>query len=155
MGKSRRNDLDAFFYPDAVAVLGPFRDWDGLGCGVIRNMMGLGYTGRIYAVSRSVGEVAGLKAYPSVAEIPGPVDLAVVITPARTVPDVVRQCADKGTRAAVVVSENFAESGEEGAMLQGELVQAAREKGIRVMGPNTIGVLNTANNLVTTPFLIG
>jgi acyl-CoA synthetase (NDP forming) len=150
-----RNNLKPFFEPESVAVFGSLRDGMGLGYGTIRNMLDFGFKGRIYPVNPNYNEVLGLKVYASVGEVAGPVALAVVITPAPTVPEIIDQCAQKGVEAAVIVSEHFAEAGEEGARLQQQLVETARRTGIRIMGPNTIGTLNTANGLVTTPYLLG
>lgn len=149
------NDLKTFFEPESVAVFGSLRDGMGLGYGTIRNMLDFGFKGRVYPVNHNYSEVLGLKAYAAVSEIAEPIDLAVVITPAPTVPEIIDQCAQKGVKAAVIVSEHFAEAGEKGARLQQQLVDIARRTGIRIMGPNTIGTLNTANGLVTTPYLLG
>jgi acetyltransferase len=150
-----RNNLKAFFEPESVAVFGSLREGMGLGYGTIRNMLDFGFKGRVYPVNPNYSEVLGLKVYAAVGEVIGPVDLAVVITPAPTVPEIIEQCAQKGVKASVIVSEHFAEAGEEGARLQQQLVETARRTGIRIMGPNTIGTLNTANGLVTTPYLLG
>ncbi len=149
------NDLKAFFEPDSIAVFGSLKDGMGLGYGAIRNMLEFGFKGRIYPVNPNYTEVLGLKAYAAVGEVSESIDLAVVITPAPTVPEIIDQCAQKGVKAAIIVSEHFAESGDSGARLQQQLVDIARRSNIRIMGPNTIGTLNTVNGLVTTPYLLG
>jgi len=155
MKTQNRSDLKAFFEPDTVAVFGSLKEGKGLGYGTIRNMLNFGYKGRIFPVNPTSKEIKGLAVYPDLADVPEPVDLALIITPTQTVPGVVRQCAGKGVKAAIVISEHFAEAGEEGRMLEKELVDIAVNDGIRIMGPNTIGVLNTKNGLVTTPYPTG
>lgn len=153
--KSRnRSVLQPFFEPASVAVIGSLRDGTGLGYRAIHNMLHFGFSGRIYPVNPSYSEVLGLKSYGSVGEVAEPVDLAIVITPPPTVPAIVEQCARKGMRGAVVVSENFAEAGGDGAKLQQQLVDIKCRTGIRIMGPNTIGLLNTANGFITVPYYI-
>ena len=154
--KPRDKDvLSAFFEPGSVAVFGSLKDMAGLGYGAIKNMLSFGFKGSIYPVNPGYEEVLGLKAYPSLSEVAAPVELAVVITPPATVPEIIEQCALKGVKAAVVVSENFAEANEQGAQLQQHLVDIARRSSIRIIGPNTVGTLNTANGLLTIPYMIG
>jgi acyl-CoA synthetase (NDP forming) len=150
----KRSDLDSFFYPDSVAVIGSLKDGMGLGYRAIRNMLHFGYPGKIYPVNPAYSEVLNMKAYSTVDEIPEAADLAIVITPPPTVPEIVQACAGKGVKGVVVVSENFAEAGQEGAGLQRELVEIRQRTGMRIMGPNTIGLLNTANGFTTVPYFI-
>ncbi|UCG83186.1 MAG: CoA-binding protein [Dehalococcoidia bacterium] len=153
--ESARNiGMDSFFNPEGVAVIGSLSGPIGLGYVAIRNMQHLGFCGKVYPVNPSYSEVLGLKAYSSIEEITEPVDLAIVITPPPTIPAIVEQCARQGVKAVLIVSENFAEAGEEGAQLQRQVVAIAQRNGIRVMGPNTIGLLNTANGFTTIPYLI-
>ncbi|MDH2430909.1 acetate--CoA ligase family protein, partial [Sphaerisporangium sp. TRM90804] len=112
---------------------------------MLRNLIDGGFRGPVYPVNPNAGEVCGLAAYPSVAAVPGPVDLAVVATPAAVVAGVARECARHGVRALVVVSSGFAESGNAG--LEAELVGVCREAGMRLVGPNCLGVVNTAVSL--------
>ena len=151
------SDLSSFFYPQTVAVFGSMQARSGTAYGVIKNMLDFGFTGKIYPVNPSAagGKVLDLDVYSSIDEIATQVDLAVIIIPPASVPKIVQQCAQKGIRAAIVVSEGFAEASEEGKRLQLELVKIAHHNGIRLLGPNTLGVLNTYNYLVTTPYLIG
>jgi acetyltransferase len=148
-------DIWPFFEPGSIAVFGSFKEPIGLGCGVIKNIIDFGFKGQIYPVNPLYDEVLGLHVYSTFDEIDKPVDLVVVITPAPTVPDIVDKCARKGTKAAIVVSEHFAEANQEGAGLQRQLVDIASRTGIRIMGPNTVGTLNTANGLITNPYQIG
>lgn len=150
-----RGNLKVFFEPDSLAVFGSLRDHAGLGYGLIRNLLDFGFKGRIYPVNPTHSEVLGFTAYRDISEVPESADLAVVITPAQTVPEVVERCAGKGVKGTVIVSEHFAEANPEGARLQQQLVDTVRRTGIRIMGPNTIGTVNTSNGLITTPYLTG
>ncbi|MBM3157079.1 MAG: hypothetical protein FJ004_07310 [Chloroflexi bacterium] len=148
-------DLRAFFEPESVAIIGSLREGVGLGYGVVKNMLDYGFPGRLYPVNPSCTEVMGLKAYSDVSEVAESIDLAVVITPPPTVPSIIEQCAQKGVKGAVIVSENFAEANKDGAKLQKQLVDITNNNGIRIVGPNTVGTINTANGLVTIPYPIG
>lgn len=154
MNPKNKGALGSFFEPAAVAAVGSFREVMGTAYGVIHNLRHFGYSGPVYPVNpdpSKYGEVFGSRVYSTVNEVPEPIDLAAVITPPPTVPDIVEQCARKRVKAVIVLSEGFAESGEEGAQLERRLVDIARRTGIRIMGPNTFGVVNTANGLVTVP----
>lgn len=154
MPQRNRNDLKAFFEPASVAIFGSLREGFGLGYGMIRNLLQFGYAGRIYPVSPYHSEVMGRKAYASVEEITEPIEAAIVITPPPTVPPIVEQCARKGVKAVTIVSENFAEAGGEGVKYQQQLVEIVRRTGIRIIGPNTVGLFNAANGFLTNPYII-
>jgi acyl-CoA synthetase (NDP forming) len=155
MESQRKNDISAFFEPRAVTVFGSLKDNGGPGYGAIKNMLDFGFTGKIYPVNPSQGEVLGLKAYSNLNEVTGPVDLAMVIIPPAAVPVVLEQCAQKGIKAVIIGTEGFAEASEDGAALQQQVVNIAHRSGMRIIGPNTIGVLNTANGLATVPYHVG
>lgn len=148
-------DLWAFFEPRSVAIFGSVKDGMGLACGVIQNMQDYGYPGKLYPINPSGGDALGLKVYPALDDVAVTVDLAVVITPPPTVPGIIEQCARKGVKAIVIVSENFAEANHDGARLQQQLVDITSRTDVRIIGPNTVGVLNVANGLVTIPYMIG
>jgi acyl-CoA synthetase (NDP forming) len=152
----RRNetDLKAFFEPRAVAAVGSLREVPGTAYWVIRNMRHFGFAGPIHPINpnpSAYGEVFGARVHSSVLDVTGPIDLAAVITPPSTVPKIVDQCAQKGIKAVIVLSEGFAEAGEEGAKIQKRLEDRVQRTGIRIMGPNTFGVVNAANGLATLP----
>jgi len=149
------NDLWPFFEPHSVAVFGSLKDGMGLGYVLIKNILDFGFSGRLYPVNPSYSEVLGMKAYPAVTEIADAVDLAVVITPPHTVPSIIEQCAEKGVKAAVIVSENFADAGGEGVKLQQQLVDITTHSAMRIMGPNTVGVFNACNGFTTIPYPFG
>ncbi|MEV4468047.1 GNAT family N-acetyltransferase [Nonomuraea salmonea] len=129
--------------PGSVAVIGASREPGGVGQTVLRNLLAADFTGPVYPVHREVRAVAGVRAYPSVTAIDGEVDLAVVAVPAEGVLDVVKECAEKGVHGLVVVSSGFGETGAEGRARQDELARIARSYGLRVVGPNCLGIANT------------
>ncbi|SEG41570.1 Acyl-CoA synthetase (NDP forming) [Nonomuraea solani] len=129
--------------PGSVAVIGASREPGGVGQTVLRNLLAADFTGPVYPVHREVRAVAGVRAYPSVGEIDGDVDLAVVAVPAEGVLDVVKECAEKGVHGLIVVSSGFGETGAEGRARQDELARIARSYGLRVVGPNCLGIANT------------
>ena len=145
-------DMRPFFEPRSVAIVGSLREEWGEGYRVIKNMLHFGFTGNIYPVNPSYSEVLGIKAYPTVNEVKGPIDLAMVITPPPSVLAILEQCAQKGIKAVIVGTEGFAETGEAGARLQQQLVDMAHSNAMRLIGPNTIGIVNTSNGLITNPY---
>lgn len=154
MQSAGQSDMKAFFEPEAVAVIGSLKENGGLAYVAIQNMLRFGYAGRAYPVNPSYTEAHGFKAYASIGEVGQPVDLAIVITPPPTVPGIVEECARAGVKAVLVVSENFGEAGGEGMKLQQRLAEVGRRTGIRIMGPNTIGLMNTSNGFITVPYYI-
>lgn len=129
--------------PGSVAVIGASREPGGVGQAVLRNLLGADFTGPVYPVHREVRAVAGVRAYPSITAIEDQVDLAVVAVPADSVIDVVKECAEKGVHGLVVVSSGFGETGTAGKERQDELASLARAYGLRVVGPNCLGIANT------------
>jgi len=149
-GRSNGPGLQVFFEPKSVAVVGASRTQGKMGNSILRNLLRLGYTGRIFPVNPGADEIEGLRSYPSVAAIPESVELAVIALPARLVLDVMRDCQKKAVRGVIVISSGFSEAGREGMERQRELVRLAAEGGIRVIGPNTTGVLNPAGRFTST-----
>lgn len=139
--------LDAFFNPRSVAVIGATEN-PGFGYVPTRNILSHPSV-KSYLVNVKGGKVMGVKVLRSVKDIPEPVDLAVVIVPSRAVVDVLRDCAEKGIRHVIVESAGFSETGKEGARMERELVELAKANGVRVMGPNCVGVVNTSNMFTT------
>ncbi|MEI2732034.1 MAG: GNAT family N-acetyltransferase [Dermatophilaceae bacterium] len=129
--------------PSSVAVVGASHDEASPGGALLHNLLTGGFTGRIYPVNPSGGQIQGAAAYRTLAEIPGEVELAVVVVPAAAVVPVARECAAKGVKALVVISAGFAETGPDGAALQEELLAVCRGAGMRLVGPNCMGVINT------------
>ncbi|MGA2939168.1 MAG: acetate--CoA ligase family protein [Syntrophobacteraceae bacterium] len=144
--------MNGLFCAESVVVVGVSESADNLGQNVMANLVNLGYQGKIYAVGPRGGEVLGHPVYRSIAELPGNPELAVILTPARFVHDMLAQCGEKGTRWAVIESAGFRELGTQGEMLEQEILKAGRKFGIRFVGPNCVGMMNTANGLYT-PFV--
>ncbi len=146
--------LEPFFSPDRIAIIGASTDPNKMGSNVIRNIIGFGFKGDIYPVNRHALEIEGLRCFPSVKEIPGKADLAIIIIPAPGVAGVLRECGEVGIRHVIIQSGGFSETGPEGAEREKELQEMAREYRIRVLGPNCIGVIDTHTPLNTT-FVLG
>ena len=138
------NAVRAILRPSSVAVIGASRDADSIGGRLLHNLLHPAFAGVVHAVNPKSPVVQGIAAFSSVLDIPGDVDVAFVAVPAALVISVARQCATKGVRGLVVISAGFAETGEEGASLQRELLEVCRASGMRLIGPNCMGVVNTA-----------
>jgi acetate---CoA ligase (ADP-forming) len=134
----------SFLAPRSVAVIGASRRRGTIGGELLHNLIAGEFSGAIFAVNADAERVQSLPAYQSVTDISDPVDLAVVVVPAEQVVAVARECATAGVRALVVISAGFAEVGEEGVRRQRELVEVCRGAGMRLVGPNSLGVLNAA-----------
>lgn len=139
--------LDAFFKPESVAVIGASRDPEKLGYAVLLNLKEAGFPGRIYPINPKADEILDLQAYPSVLDVPDPIDLAVIVIPYRFVPSVLEQCGEKGVKAVVVITAGFREAGREGLEREMELVEIAERCDLRLIGPNCLGVIDTATPL--------
>lgn len=135
--------LKAIFEPRSVAVIGASNRRDTIGNELFRNILKQDFLGIVYPVNPNADVVASIKTYPSVLDIPGPVDLAIIIVPAETVQQVAEECGQKGVKGIVVISAGFGESGAEGKERQNWLVETCRRYGTRLVGPNCMGVVNT------------
>ena len=135
--------LRALFQPTTVAVIGASRSRTSVGGEIFANLVRRPFAGAVYPVNASAAHVQGVRAYKSMSDVPESVDLAIVATPASGVPHILRECVDARVKAAVVVTAGFGESGLEGAQAQEAMVTAARSAGMRIVGPNCLGVLNT------------
>src|SRR5207253_11351152 len=132
----------ALLHPRSVAVVGASRRAGTIGAALVANLKGAGFAGPIYPINPSAGEIQGLRAYPRVSAAGQRVDLAVIAVPAPAVEEVVRDCAAAGVRDVVVISAGFAEASEEGRVAQQRLTRLVRGAGMRMVGPNCMGVLN-------------
>lgn len=148
----KKEDISLFFEPRSIGVVGSLREGYFGGYVVVKSLLNSGYSGKIYPINPSYQEVLGLKVYPSVKEIQEEIDLILIMVNRRSVPNILKECAAKGIKSVIVVADGFAERDEEGAKLQQELVTIARGSGIRIIGPNTAGVVNTANGLMPLPY---
>ncbi|MGW4022049.1 GNAT family N-acetyltransferase [Streptomyces sp. NPDC005009] len=146
--RAEARSVQRLLAPGSVAVVGAGRTPGGVGRSVLDNLRDTGFTGRLYAVNKALGEeekeLGGVAAFRSVRDIEGPVDLAVVAVPAERVPEIVTECGEHGVQGLVVVSAGYAESGPDGRERQRALVRQARSYGMRIIGPNAFGVINTS-----------
>jgi acyl-CoA synthetase (NDP forming)/GNAT superfamily N-acetyltransferase len=141
--RAESRSIERLLFPGSVAVIGASREAGSVGQTVLRNLLGGDFTGPVFPVHPTAPAVGGVRAYPTVSAVPDPVDLAVVAVPGEHVNEVVAQCAAKGVHGLVVVSSGFGEAGPEGRARQEELVRLARANGMRVVGPNCLGIANS------------
>jgi acetyl coenzyme A synthetase (ADP forming)-like protein len=139
--------MDNFFNPKSIAVIGASRSPGKVGYDILRNIIQYGYEGAVYPVNPGAAEILGKKSYPSLLDVPGQVDLAVIVVPSKKVIEVIEQCGSKGISAAIVISAGFKESGIEGARLENEMLTKAKEGGVRLIGPNCLGVIDTHSKM--------
>lgn len=145
-----RNQLDSFFKPRSVAVIGATEKIGHVGRAIFWNLISSTFGGTVYPVNPKRSAVLGIRAYSSVFAIPERVDLAVVVTPAESVPEVVGECANAGVAAAVIISAGFRETGSRGLELERKTLEVARAGGVRLIGPNCLGVMSPVNGLNAT-----
>lgn len=143
-------NLDRIFNPKSIAIVGASEEEGTVGYALMRNLVELKFQGDIYPVNIRKTEILGYKAYPSVEQIPERVDLVVIATPARTVPDVVEQCGKAGIMALVIISAGFKEIGPEGKALEERILEIKSKYGLRIIGPNCLGVIRPSINLNVT-----
>ncbi len=144
------SSLLPFFQPQGVVIVGASTSPEKLGYGVARNLIQSGYTGAVHLVAQKRGEVFGKKIHTSLQEISDPVDLAILIVPTPATPQTIEDCAKRGIKSAIIVSSGFREVGEEGAALERQCVEIAQKHGVRLLGPNCIGTIDTHLPLDTT-----
>jgi len=142
--EAERVSLQRVFAPRSVAVIGASRSPASVGGALFRNLLRWGFAGTVYPVNPAASSVAGVHAYARIADLPEAPELAFIIVPAPLVLDLARQCASAGVRALCVISAGFAETGEAGAAAQRELLSICRASGMRLVGPNCMGLVNTA-----------
>jgi len=142
--------INALLSPKSIAVLGASADFQKINGRTLKALLDKGYAGKIYPVNPKYQAIAGLTCYPDVASMPDAVDLAVVAVPARHVPATLRELGRKKVAAAVVFSSGFSEVGGDGARLEQELKAAIRDSGVRVLGPNCLGLINAFDNVMAT-----
>jgi acetyl coenzyme A synthetase (ADP forming)-like protein len=138
-----RASMKAFFEPHSIAVIGAGRKRNGIGARVFHNLMSGGFQGVVYPVNKRAGVVGSVAAYPRVTDIPGEVDLAFIVVPAEEVAAVVDDCIEKGVRGIVAITAGFSEVGAEGRAREAGLLERVRDAGVRMIGPNCMGIINT------------
>src|ERR1700722_2223011 len=139
---NRRSSLDGFFAPASVAVIGATDREKSVGRTVLANLCSGSFAGKVFPVNPARTELMGLKCWPRIGDVPEPVDLAVIITPAATVPALIAECVSAKVRAAIVISAGFREHGAEGAALEREIQTELARGAMRLIGPNCLGVMN-------------
>ncbi|MFY0527581.1 bifunctional acetate--CoA ligase family protein/GNAT family N-acetyltransferase [Archangium gephyra] len=145
-----RHPLDALFNPHSVAVVGASERQGSVGRTILWNLISSPFGGTVYPINPNRKNVLGIRAWPSLEALPEPVDLAVIVTPASTVPGVMRECAKTGVRGVIIISAGFKEVGPEGVALEQEVLRIAREARIRIIGPNCLGVMRPTTGLNAT-----
>ena len=149
------HELDKFFEPKSVAVIGASATPHKPGNDVIQNILANDYSGKLYLVNPKEGEIAGLKVYNSVQALPKGIDLAIIILPANANAQAIRECAARGIGAVVLAAGGFAEVDSNGKALQEDLLSAIRDTGVRAIGPNTSGHTSTPHNFTSSFFPLG
>lgn len=139
--------LDSLFNPKAVAVIGASSKELHIGNRIIKNLLDYGYTGQIYPINPGADEIRGLKAYPSILDVPTDVDVVHMVIPAKFVPPAIDDCGQKGVKFVILNGGGFAEVGAEGAAIQEDCLTRARRHGIRIFGPNCQGIINSDPNV--------
>jgi len=139
--------FESFFNPESVAIVGASRQRGKVGYEILMNMIEAGYPGKIFPVNRNADEIEGLKCYPDLASIGQVPELAILVIPAKIVPEVMEQCVKIGTKSVIIITAGFKEVGKEGKALEDKVVQIAKQGGIRVIGPNCLGLIVPANKV--------
>jgi len=145
-----RQPLDAIFRPETVAVIGATERPGSVGRTIMWNLVSSPFGGTVFPVNARRPNVLGIKAYPSVAEVPQQVDLAVIVAPAQAVPGIVSECVDAGVQGAIIISAGFRETGPGGAALEEQVLEEGRRGRMRIIGPNCLGVMNPNSGLNAT-----
>jgi acetyl coenzyme A synthetase (ADP forming)-like protein len=142
--------ISAFFTPNTVAVIGASTNPTKLGYAVVNNLIEGGFLKdhrKVFPINLNADEILGLKTYPSVLDVPDPIDLAIIVIPYPVVPEALKSCGEKGVIAAIIITAGFREAGKEGLAREQEVVEIARQYGIRIVGPNCLGVIDTVTPL--------
>ncbi|MFW9808063.1 MAG: acetate--CoA ligase family protein [Candidatus Thorarchaeota archaeon] len=152
MSSIKTESIDLFFDAKSVAIYGASTSQNSVGQAIVQNFIKPQYTGKVYGVNPKYDQVLGIPCYPTLQDIDGPVDLVVVAVPARITPRVFEDIAAKGSKAVIVISGGFSETGPKGAEIEDEIVEIAKKHNIRIIGPNCVGVVDT-NSHIDTFFL--
>lgn len=147
---SRPQGLDAIFSPTTVAVIGATDRAGSVGRTILWNLISSPFGGTVFPVNPTKTSILGIRAYPNIAAIPDQIDLAVIVTPAHTVPGIVEECANAGVKGLIIISAGFKERGPEGAALEKQILATARKANIRIIGPNCLGVMRPLGGLNAT-----
>jgi len=137
------DNLESIFSPKSIAIIGASRERGSIGREILENLMKFGYKGRLHPVNPCADHIGYLKAYPSVLNVPDDVDMAVVVVPAGCALEVIEECGEKGVKGLVVITAGFNEIGGEGEEREKKLKELVKKYGMRMVGPNCMGVINT------------
>src|SRR5712692_956855 len=148
--RPRPRPLDVFFSPRTVAIIGATETPGSVGRTIVRNLISNPFGGTVFPVNPKRPNVLGIKAYKNISEVPEKVDLAVVVTPAPTVPGVIGECVQAGVKGAIIISAGFKEVGAAGAELERQVLEQARRGKMRIIGPNCLGVMSPVTGLNAT-----
>ena len=148
--KFEPNPLDAIFAPKNVAVIGATETQGSVGRTIVWNLISNPFGGTVFPVNPKRPSILGIKTYPGIKEVPAKVDLAVIVTPAPSVPDIISECVEAGVKGAIIISAGFKEVGEKGAALEAQIMEHARRGRMRIVGPNCLGVMNPLGGLNAT-----
>lgn len=143
-------NLNLIFNPQRIAVIGASEKEGSLGSKILHNLVGVGYKGMVFPVNPFRSSVQGIMAYPTVNKIPKKIDLAIIATPAHTIPQIIEECGEAGVSGIIITSAGFREIGEEGAKLEQKILQTKQKYGMRIIGPNSFGVIRPKINLYAT-----
>src|SRR5579872_2764677 len=142
--------LDAIFAPKSVAVVGATEKTGSVGRTILWNLISSPFGGTVYPINPKRPNVLGIRAYPSLKDVPEKIDLAVIVTPAATVPGIIQECVDLDVKGAIVISAGFKETGPVGVELERQILEIARRGKMRIVGPNCLGVMSPINGLNAT-----
>ena len=146
----RPHSLDPFFKPNNIAVIGASERKGSVGRSIYANLIGRSMSGAIFPINPKRSSILGVKTYPDLSSVPDSVDLAVIITPAPTIPPIIRDCVKNKVKAAIIISAGFKEIGAEGLKLENEIREAIKGTGLCVIGPNCLGLMNPLTGLNAT-----
>jgi acetyltransferase len=145
-----RRPLDAIFAPRSVAVIGATETAGSVGRTILWNLMSNPFGGAVYPINPKRSSVLGIRSYPRIGDVPDPVELAVIVTPAKVVPGLIADCVQAGVKGAIIISAGFKEVGPEGKALEDQILAEARRGSMRIIGPNCLGVMNPTTGLNAT-----
>ena len=148
--ESGRHGLDTIFAPKSVAVVGATETQGSVGRTIVWNLMSSSFGGTIFPVNPNRSSILGIKAYPSLSAVPEKIDLVVVVTPAKTIPNIIKEAVDLGIKSAIIISAGFKETGPDGVELERQILEHARRGNMRIVGPNCLGVMSPTTGLNAT-----
>lgn len=154
MESSDHHFLHKYFYPESVAVVGASRNPFRPNHNILANLVKLGFKGKVYPINPETTEILGVKTYPDLRSIEGPIDLAVVAVPYNLTPALLRDCVEKGIKRVTIVAGGFSETGEEGKRVQREMAALLKQSGVRAIGPNALSPINASTNFAVSFFPI-